>query len=143
MVKAQSETVREMGPMVSMDQQAPSTPYRLTRPQVGRSPTRPQLAAGPRMEPPVSSPREVAQRKVAVAAPEPVLEVPGLRSRSHGLRAGPKAELIGSPRANSLMFSFPSSTAPAFFRLTTTVASSSGINSARTLEASVVRIPLV
>ena len=28
------------------------------------------------MEPAVSSPREVAQRKAAVAAPEPLLEVP-------------------------------------------------------------------
>ena len=85
MVTAQSATEREMGPMVSTDHEAPSTAYRLTLPHEGRSPTSPQLAAGCRMEPAVSSPKEVAQRKAAVAAPEPVLEVPGLRVRSHGL----------------------------------------------------------
>ena len=89
-VRAQSVTVREIGPMVSVDQLAPSTPALLTRPQVGRMPTRPQLAAGPRMEPPVSSPNDVAQRKPAVAEPLPVLDVPGLRAVSQGLRAGPK-----------------------------------------------------
>ena len=66
-VSAQSVTVREMGPMVSVDQLAPSTPARLTRPHVGRMPTRPLLAAGPRIEPPVSSPRDVAHRNPAVA----------------------------------------------------------------------------
>ncbi len=86
---AQSATVREMGPTVSMDQEAASTPWRLTRPQLGRMPTSPQKAAGPRMEPPVSSPREVAHRKAAVAAPEPLLEVPGLRDRSQGLCGRP------------------------------------------------------
>ena len=88
-VMAQSDTVREMGPAVSIDHAAACIPYRLTRPQVGRMPTRPQKVAGPRMDPPVSSPREVAHRKAAVAAPEPLLEVPGLRSRSQGLRGRP------------------------------------------------------
>ena len=88
-VWAQSVTVREMGPAVSIDQLAPNTPCRLTRPKVGRMPTRPQKAAGPRMLPPVSSPREVAQRNAAVAAPEPLLEVPGLRPVSQGLRGRP------------------------------------------------------
>ena len=49
------------------------------------TPVMPQHAAGMRMEPPVSSPKEVAQRQAAVAAPEPLLEVPGFRSRSQGL----------------------------------------------------------
>ena len=83
--------------MVSNDQPAPSTPKRLTRPQVGRRPTKPQLAAGPLIEPPVSSPSEVAHKRAAVAAPDPVLETPGLRARSQGFRAGPNAELCGSP----------------------------------------------
>ena len=91
----------------------------------------------------MSSPKDVAQRWAAVAAPEPVLDVPGLRSRSHGLRAAPEAELTGSPRANSLMFSFPSKIAPAFFRFAMTVASSSGTKVARSFEPSVVRMPLV
>ena len=59
----------------------------LTRPQVGLRPTNPHQAAGPRTEPPVSSPREVAHRKAAVAPPEPLLEPPVNRSRSQGLRA--------------------------------------------------------
>ena len=40
------------------------------------------------MEPPVSSPSEVAQRKPAVAAPEPPLDPPVRRSRFHGFRGG-------------------------------------------------------
>ena len=42
-----------------------------------------------RMEPPVSSPKEVAHRKAAVAAPEPLLEVPGLRDKSQGFLGRP------------------------------------------------------
>ena len=89
MVRAQSETVLDIGPIVSIDQQAPSTPYLLTLPHVGRRPTRPQLAAGPRIDPPVSSPNEVAHKNPEVAAPEPVLEVPGFLSMSQGFLAGP------------------------------------------------------
>ena len=37
------------------------------------------------MEPPVSSPRDVAQRKAAVAAPEPLLEVPGFLAAVPGI----------------------------------------------------------
>ena len=53
----------------------------------------------------MAAPDDVAESRAAGAAPEPVLEVPGLRSKSQGLRAGPEAELTGSPSANSLMFS--------------------------------------
>ena len=88
-VCAQSVTVREIGPAVSIDQLAPNTPWRLTSPSVGRIPTNPQNDAGPRMLPPVSSPSDVAHRNVAVAAPEPLLDVPGLRRVSHGLRGRP------------------------------------------------------
>src|SRR5919106_3374486 len=142
-VIAQSKTVRERGPTVSMDQEAPNTPYRLTLPQLGRMPTSPQKAAGPRMEPPVSSPREVEHRKAAVAAPEPLLEVPGLRDRSQGLRGRPYGWWKASPLAYSLMFSLPSNTAPAFFKLAITVASSWGIKSLWMVEPLVVRIPRV
>src|SRR5919201_151368 len=85
-VRAQSSTVRARGPMVSIDHMPGLRPCRLTRPQVGLRPTTPHQAAGPRTEPPVSSPREVAHRKAAVAPPEPLLEPPVYRSRSHGLR---------------------------------------------------------
>jgi hypothetical protein len=63
-------------------------PARLTRPNVGLSPTQPQRAAGMRMLPPVSVPRVPSASRAAMAAPEPPLEPPGMRSGSHGLRAG-------------------------------------------------------
>jgi hypothetical protein len=88
-VIAQSAVVLEMGPAASIDQEAASTPYLLTNPQVGRIPTNPQKDAGPRMDPPVSSPREVAHKKAAVAAPDPLLDVPGFRDKSHGFRGRP------------------------------------------------------
>ena len=88
-VIAQSCVVREIGPTVSIDHDAPNTPYRLTRPQLGRIPASPQKEAGPRMDPPVSSPSDVEHRKAAVAAPLPLLDVPGFRDRSHGFRGRP------------------------------------------------------
>ena len=38
------------------------------------------------MEPPVSSPNEMAQREAAMAAPEPLLDPPASRRRFHGFR---------------------------------------------------------
>jgi len=43
------------------------------------------------MEPPVSEPSASGTSLAATAAPDPALEPPGTRSRSQGLRAGPKA----------------------------------------------------
>ena len=40
------------------------------------------------MEPPVSSPRDVAHRNAAVAAPEPLLDVPGFLEVSPGITRG-------------------------------------------------------
>ena len=65
-----------------------ATPARLHRPYVGLIPAIPEKAAGPRIEPPVSEPREPAQRPAARAAPDPLLDPPGMCSRFHGLRAG-------------------------------------------------------
>ena len=48
----------------------------------------PQNAAGPRIEPPVSEPVAPCTSPAASAAPEPLLEPPGMWSRFHGLRAG-------------------------------------------------------
>ena len=64
------------------------TPYRLTRPQVGLIPANPHHDAGNRTDPPVSSPKDAAHRKAAVAAPEPLLEPPVERLRSQGFRGG-------------------------------------------------------
>ena len=88
-VRAQSSAERETGPTVSMDHDTPATPRRLTSPHVGRRPVSPLQAAGMRVEPPVSSASAEAHRKAAVAAAEPLLEMPGLRDKSHGLRGCP------------------------------------------------------
>src|SRR5262245_62372831 len=102
--------------MVSMDHMPGLRPYRLTRPQVGLRPTNPPQAAGPRTEPPVSSPREVAHVKAAVAPPEPLLEPPVNRSRSQGLRAVSKAwDKLVVPK--SVILSLPRRMAHAEFRL--------------------------
>ena len=125
-VMAQSSAERDMGPTVSIDHDTPATPRRLTRPQVGLSPVSPLQVAGMRVDPPVSSASDVAHRNAAVAAAEPLLEMPGFRDKSHGLRGVPPGWWKLSPKANSERFSLPSSTAPACFSRATTTASSLG-----------------
>src|SRR5439155_17722333 len=99
----------------------------LTRPYVGLSPTMPQHAAGPRMEPPVSLPVAPGHRKAATAAPDPPLEPPGERSSAHGLRVGPYHGLfVVEPAANSCVLHLPTRTAPASSRRRTASASSVG-----------------
>ena len=60
------------------------------RPRAGFSPTSPQQAAGIRIEPPPSLPWATGTRPAATAAAAPPEEPPGVRSRSQGLRVGPK-----------------------------------------------------
>src|SRR3712207_9466246 len=63
----------------------------------------------------------------ASAAADPPPEPPGMRSRSHGLRVGPKAEFsVEEPMANSSMFVLPRMTMPASRSLRVTVASYGG-----------------
>jgi hypothetical protein len=52
----------------------------------------PHSAAGRRTEPPVSEPSASGTSPAATAAGWPLDEPPGVRVRSHGLRAAPKAE---------------------------------------------------
>ena len=139
-VMAQSFTLRDIGPMVSMDQTPGIRPYRLTRPQDGLRPTRPHHEAGNRTEPPVSSAREVAHRKAAVAAPDPLLDRPVSLSRSQGFRAMPK-RCGASAVANSDMFSFPKRMAPAALSLPITPASSLGMKLFKIGDPPVVRTP--
>ncbi len=66
------------------------------------------------MEPPVSDPSATGANPAATAAALPPEEPPGTRSKSHGLRVGPKAEVsVEPPKANSSMFSLPMGMAPA------------------------------
>ena len=64
-------------------------PYRLTRPNVGFSPTMPHSAAGTRIDPPVSVPTEAKHIPAAIAAAEPPLDPPEIRAGSHGLHVAP------------------------------------------------------
>ena len=100
---AVSATVRVSGPAWSSDQLCGTIPARLTRPNVGLSPTTPQALAGMRIEPPVSEPRAAAHRPAATAAPEPPLLPDGTRSRFQGLRTGG----VTLPQANSCVRVLP------------------------------------
>ena len=83
----------------------------------------PHSAAGWRIEPPVSVPSAHGASPAATAAALPPEDPPGTRSRSHGLRTGPKAEFsFEEPIANSSWLVLPSSGAPAVRRRSTTVA---------------------
>ena len=87
---AASSTVRVSGPQWSSDQESGSTPALLDQP-VGRLDARRGRRARPgsRIEPPVSEPIEAYPMPAATAAAEPPLDPPVIRSRFHGLRAGP------------------------------------------------------
>src|SRR5690625_4597034 len=92
-------------------------------PYVGRSPNRPQNAAGMRTELPVSVPNEASQNPAATAAAEPPLEPPAMRLSSNGLRHWPPtAEYERTPQASSVMLALPISRAPASNRRCTTTA---------------------
>ncbi len=80
----------------------------------GFRPTRPQHAAGIRIEPPPSLPCATGTMPAATAAAAPPEEPPGVRSRSHGLRVGPnsRASLVGRiPYSGSVVV--PTMTKPA------------------------------
>src|SRR5262249_7090392 len=111
---------------------------------VGLRPTIPHIAAGCRMDPPVSDPSAAGTTRAATAAAEPPLDPPGVRSSAHGFRTGPNAEFsFEDPIANSSQFVFPITTAPAVSRRSMTVASYGGTNRSRIFEDAVVRTPRV
>ena len=84
------------------------------RPRCGLRPTRPQLAAGMRIEPAPSDAVAPGARPAATAAALPPLEPPGVASRSQGLRVTPNAGPSVQPMmASSGRFVLPISTAPA------------------------------
>jgi hypothetical protein len=85
---AVSATVRVSTPSVARND-SPSVGAIEIRPRAGLSPTRPQQAAGMRIEPPPSLPCAIGSIPDATAAAAPPDEPPGVRSRSHGLRVGP------------------------------------------------------
>src|ERR1044072_3358238 len=64
------------------------TPTRLTRPNVGLSPTVPHSHEGLRIDPPVSVPSAGGIRPAATPAAEPLLDPPVKCPVFHGFRAG-------------------------------------------------------
>src|SRR6266568_4454681 len=120
---AQSSTVRQMGPSLSIDQLRAMAPARLTRPKVGRRPVTPQRSHGDTMEPRVSEPIPNGIKPAAVAAQEPADEPLEPCLTFHGLRVMPPDQI--SPIANSPRVVLASKTAPASSRRLTTVASKS------------------
>jgi len=87
-------------------------------------PVTPHIAAGWRIEPPVSVPVATGTRPAATAAAEPPEEPPGIAARSQGLRTGPKYECsLEPPIANSSQLVLPRHTAPAAASRSTTAAS--------------------
>ena len=74
-----------------------------------------------RIEPPPSLPWASGTRPAATAAAAPPEDPPGVRSRSHGLRTGPKRRGSDTGRMpNSGMFVLPTITKPASRRRRTT-----------------------
>src|SRR6266550_9125839 len=100
------------------------------------------MAAGWRIDPPVSDPSENGAIPAATATADPPLDPPGIRSTAQGFFAGPNAEFsVDDPMANSSQLVLPTMTAPAASRRRTTVASYGGTKSLRIRDDAVVRIP--
>ena len=85
-------TVRVMGPCVSVVGLAGIRPNRLTSSSVGRSPTSDATAAGPRIDPPVSSPMPTMPKLAAMPTLVPPDEPLGLRRGSYALRITPNPD---------------------------------------------------
>src|SRR6516165_2404646 len=111
---AQSSTLRQSGPSLSMDQLNVMAPARETRPKVGRNPVTPQRSQGETIEPSVSEPMAKANRPAEVPAAEPAEDPLDPSSRFHGLRVLPPYQT--SPIASSPRVVLATSTAPALAR---------------------------
>src|SRR5262249_59710770 len=90
---AKSRTQVAMGPGWSMEAARGMTPSPLTRPKVGLQPATPQYVAGRVIEPPVCEPSAPRHMPQASAAADPLLEPPGVRLGSQGLRVGGGSKL--------------------------------------------------
>src|SRR6476620_9995697 len=68
---AQSSTLRQIGPSLSIVQESAIAPVRGTRPKVGRNPVVPQRVEGDEIDPSVSLPIAKPTRPAAVAEAGP------------------------------------------------------------------------
>src|SRR5215468_499193 len=119
--RAVSLTVHAIGPIVSLDGDAGIMPNRLTSGVVGRRPTRLPCDAGPRTEPPVSSPIPTAPKFAATPMPVPQDDPLAKKAGSYALWQSPNAD-PEPPAANSPIFVFARMMAPARCSRSTTVA---------------------
>src|SRR2546430_11398990 len=111
---AQSSTVRQMGPSLSMLQERAIAPVRGMNPKLGRKPVVPQRVEGEEIEPRVSEPMLKATHPAAVAEAGPAEEPLEPCAVFQGLRVRPPNHL--SPSASAPKVSFATRTAPAASR---------------------------
>ena len=91
---AQSSTLRQIGPSLSIDHERAIAPARLTRPKVGRSPEAPQRVDGETIEPSVSLPIANPTSPATTAAVDPAEDPLDPCSRFHGFRVSPPYQHI-------------------------------------------------
>src|SRR6185503_10301601 len=115
-------------------------PYRLTRPNVGRSALHPHVVAGDTIDPDVSVPMPNATQPAAVADAGPADDPLELCDVFHGFFVPPPNQL--PPCANCPVDSFAMSTAPALRKRTTTSESASMTRFSKSLAPHVVGVPL-
>ena len=75
-------TLRAIGPVLSSSQSSGAMPAMLTRPRVGKTPTTELVAAGMRIELPVSVPLPSTAKFEVTAVTVPPDEPPGLKRTS-------------------------------------------------------------
>src|SRR5215468_1486030 len=121
--RAQSSTVLQIGPSLSMLHESAIAPVRGTKPKVGRNPVHPHRVEGDEIEPSVSEPILNATQPAAVAEAGPAEEPLDPCLVFHGFRVTPPNHT--SPCASAPRVSFATNTAPALSSRLTTVASSS------------------
>src|SRR6266567_2498303 len=138
---AQSSTVRQIGPSLSMLQERAIAPVRGTSPKEGLSPVHPHRVDGEEIEPSVSEPMLKATHPAAVAEAGPADEPLDPWLVFQGLRVTPPNHT--SPCASAPSVNFATSTAPALSKRFTTVASSSIIWLSNPPAPQVVRMPFV
>ena len=112
------------------------------RPRVGLRPTRPQQAAGARIEPKPSDAWAAGNMRAPTAAAAPPLEPPEMRVRSQGFFVGPwscGSQVRLSPSSQVLVR--PKITMPARFSRLTSSLSSPGTTSSKNLQPRVVGQP--
>src|SRR5262245_3881648 len=117
---AVSSTDLAIGPILSIVQASAMAPYRLTRPNVGRSPVTPQRVQGDTMLPRVSVPRAKPVSPALVADADPADEPLDPWSVFQGFFVVPPNHT--SPHASSPTDVFATRTAPASSSRAATVA---------------------